>query len=223
MRTSVIIPVFNGEDRLAEAVASVRPELGDGDEIVVVDDGSTDGTADLIASLGPDIVSLRRDNGGPAAARNSGLRCAVGDVIAFLDHDDIWAPQRQPRLVQALRDDDAVDIAMGRMKIIVDTQGPSPSADNPRYVANHRPWHLGALLIRRRVFDRVGTFDERLRNVEDADWYMRAREAGVLFQAIDHVTVYYRLHARNTSRDVGASTRFLLQVLKNALDRRRSP
>jgi glycosyltransferase involved in cell wall biosynthesis len=223
MRTSVIIPVFNGEDRLAEAVASVRPELGDGDEIVVVDDGSTDGTADLIASLGADIVSLRRDNGGPAAARNSGLQCAVGDVIAFLDHDDLWAPQRHPRLVQALRDDDAVDIAMGRMKIIVDTQGPAPSADNPRYAANHCPWHLGSLLIRRRVFDRVGTFDERLRNAEDADWYMRAREAGVLFQAIDHVTVFYRLHACNTSRDVDASKRFLLQTLKNALDRRRSP
>jgi glycosyltransferase involved in cell wall biosynthesis len=222
MRVSVIIPVFNGADRLAEAVASVRGEVEAGDEIIIVDDGSTDGTADLIASLGRDIVSIRQDNAGHPAARNVALRRARGDVIAFLDHDDIWPPGRQAPLLAALDADETVDIAVGRVRIVTDTHIPSPSADNMRYVTTHRPWHLDSLLLRRSVFDRVGQFDERLRNASDADWTMRAREAGVTYKAIDEVTVFYRLHATNLSRNVSDSRAFLLQALKSAMDRRRS-
>ena len=92
MPVSVIIPVFNGADRLAEAAASVQAQLRAGDEIIIVDDGSTDDTARVIASFGEAVVSFRQDNAGPAAARNYGLRKANGNLIAFLDHDDLWAP-----------------------------------------------------------------------------------------------------------------------------------
>lgn len=222
MRTSVVIPVFNGADRLAEAVSSVRAQLGDGDEIVIVDDGSTDGTAELIPSLGGDVVSVRQDHGGVSAARNRGLRLATGDHIAFLDHDDTWAPGRQAALSAALDADPSIDVAMGLVSIVADTPDPASLEDNPRRATVHRPWHLDALLMRRRVFDRVGPFREDIAQTEDVDWFMRAREAGILYGAVDHVTVFYRLHATNLSRDTGGARGSLLTTLKSALDRRRA-
>jgi glycosyltransferase involved in cell wall biosynthesis len=222
MPTSVIIPVFNGVDGLADAVASIRPQLCEGDELIIVDDGSTDGTADLIAGLGSGIVCIRQDNAGNAAARNTALRQAKGEFIAFLDHDDLWTEHRQQVLTEVLAADPSADVAVGRVDIAVAAGLPQPAVDHPRYVATHRPWQLDALLIRRDAFDRVGLFDERLRNAADADWFMRAREAGLKFVEIDQVTVIYRLHSKNLSRNVGDSREFLLQVFKSAIDRRRS-
>ena len=221
MRTSVIIPVFNGAGRLAEAVASVRAQRRDGDEIVVVDDGSTDATPDLIRSLGADVVCLRQDNAGPAAARNLGLQAATGDLIAFLDHDDLWAPGRQAALTALLTADAGLDVAMGQVRVASDPALPAAPDGDPRRAVAHRPWHLGALLIRRRVFARVGPFRPDLRQAEDMDWYMRAREAGTRFRAVEGVSLLYRLHAENLSRDVQGSRAFLLESLKGALDRRR--
>jgi glycosyltransferase involved in cell wall biosynthesis len=221
LRVSVIIPVFNGADRLAEAVASVRPQLHSGDEIIIVDDGSTDDTAGVIASFGAAVESFRQDNAGPAAARNHGLRKATGDVIAFLDHDDLWAPHRQTAMLEALEADETADIVAGKVKTIVETSAPAPLADQSRFAPGYRPWHLPSLLIRRAVFNRIGGFEERLRHAEDADWLMRAREGGARFLQIDQFTTYYRMHSTNMSRNVGASRDFLLQAFRAALDRRR--
>jgi glycosyltransferase involved in cell wall biosynthesis len=222
MRVSVIIPVFNGADRLAAAVASVRPQLRDGDEIIIVDDGSSDATPAVIAALGAGVTALRQGNAGNAAARNAGLRRASGEAIAFLDHDDLWTPHRQAALLAALHADASVDIAAGRVDIAVDAAMAPPAPDNPRYATVHRPWHLDALLIRRAVFDRVGGFDESLRQAVDADWFLRAREAGTRFQAIDLVTVRYRLHAANLSRDVDGGRGDLLRALHGGIVRRRT-
>jgi glycosyltransferase involved in cell wall biosynthesis len=217
----VIIPVFNGADRLAEAVASVRPQIRSGDEIIIVDDGSTDDTARVIASFGGAVESFCQDNAGPAAARNHGLRKANGNVIAFLDHDDLWAADRQTAMLEALHADETADIVVGKMKTIIDLSAPRPLADDARFAPGYRPWHLPSLLIRRAVFDRIGGFEEQLRHAEDVDWMMRAREGGARFLRIDQFTNYYRLHSTNMSRNVGASRDFLLQAFKGALDRGR--
>jgi glycosyltransferase involved in cell wall biosynthesis len=222
MRVSVIIPVFNGADRLPDGVASVRPQLRDGDELIIVDDGSTDGTPEVIAGLGGGVTAVRQANAGNAAARNTGLRHATGEAIAFLDHDDVWPPRRQAALLAALRADPAVGIVAGRVQIAVTAGMAQPAPDDPRYATAHRPWQLGASLIRRVVFDRVGRFDEKLRRAVDADWFMRAREAGIRFQPIDTVTVTYWLHASNISRDVAGSRGDLLLALQGAIGRRRT-
>ncbi len=97
-----------------------------------------------------------------------------------------------------------------------------PAPGDPRYATAHRPWQLGASLVRRSVFDRVGVFDARLRRAVDADWFMRVREAGIRCRQIDAVTVRYHLHASNLSRDVAASRSDLLLALKDAIGRRRT-
>jgi glycosyltransferase involved in cell wall biosynthesis len=222
MRVSVIIPVFNGAGRLAAAVASVRPQLHAGDELIIVDDGSTDATPAVIAALGPGVTALRQHNAGASAARNAGLRRATGEAVAFLDHDDLWTPHRQSALRAVLQHDAGVGVAVGRVDIAVDAALAQPEADHPRYATVHRPWHLDAVLIRRAVFDRVGPFNETLRCAEDADWFMRARDAGVRFQPVDMVTVTYQLHAANSSRDVARGRSDLLRALQAAAARRRA-
>ncbi|HEX4375850.1 MAG TPA: glycosyltransferase [Steroidobacteraceae bacterium] len=222
MRVSVIIPVFNGANRLADAVASVRPQLRDGDELIIVDDGSTDDTPDVIAGFGHGVTWMRQDNAGNAAARNAGLRRATGEAVAFLDHDDVWAPHRQAALLAALLANSGVGIVVGRVDVTVESRSTHSVLNGPRHATTHRPWHLDALLIRREVFELVGMFDESLRRAVDADWFMRVREAGVQFHQIDEVTVTYRLHESNISRDVASSRRDLLLTLKGAIDRRRS-
>jgi glycosyltransferase involved in cell wall biosynthesis len=222
MRTSVIIPVCNGARHLAEAVASVRPELREGDEIIIVDDGSTDGTADLIGRLGTDLTVIRQSNAGSAAARNRGLRQARGEMIAFLDHDDLWHPGRQAALAAALARDAAVDIAMGRVRVRRDTAMAPQASDDPRYATSHRPWQLDAMLIRRGAFDRIGMFNAALRHAEDIDWHLRARDGGIRFCRIADIVVDYRLHVTNLSLDVAGSRNSLMDALKRALDRRRS-
>ena len=87
---SVIMPVYNGAEFLAEAVASIVAQAYQPLEIIVVDDGSTDETATIVQSLGGEIRYLYQFNQGPAAARNAGLALAQGDLIAFLDVDDLW-------------------------------------------------------------------------------------------------------------------------------------
>jgi glycosyltransferase involved in cell wall biosynthesis len=222
MRVSVIIPVLNGADRLGQAVASVRRQLCTGDEIIIVDDGSTDDTPAVIADFGAAVLSFRQDNAGPATARNRGLREATGDVIAFIDHDDLWAPGRQTAMLAALRADPTADIVVGKVQTVVDSGTAQLSPDDRRSAIIHQPWLLQTLLIRRIVFDRIGHFDERLRHASDADWMMRARDTGVRIVEIDDLVAIYHLHSTNMSRNVAVSRDFLLQALKAALDRRRS-
>src|SRR5690349_13432849 len=91
---SVIVPVYNGSDFLSEAIDSIRQQMYGSIEIIVVDDGSTDSTPQIIESFANSIQSIRQDNAGPAAARNAGIRLAHGEVIGFLDADDLWPPDK---------------------------------------------------------------------------------------------------------------------------------
>ena len=89
---SCVIPVWNGEKYLGEAIQSVLDQTYSNIELVIVDDGSTDGTPDVIASFTNRVTSIRQEQSGPAAARNTGISASKGEIVAFLDSDDIWEP-----------------------------------------------------------------------------------------------------------------------------------
>lgn len=91
---SCVVPVFNGAPFLVDAVASIEAQTWRPIEIIIVDDGSTDGTPDVIGAMGTRVRALRQENAGPAAARNAGLRMARGEFVAFLDSDDEWLPHK---------------------------------------------------------------------------------------------------------------------------------
>src|SRR5689334_18119421 len=105
---SIIIPVFNGEQHLAEAIGSVRAQDYEAKEILVIDDGSTDRTAEIAASFA-EVQYHRQERSGAGAARNVGVDLAQGDFLAFLDADDVWLPKKLPRQMEILNGDEDIE------------------------------------------------------------------------------------------------------------------
>ncbi len=212
---SAIVPVLDGERTLAEAVESILGQAHPGLEVIVVDDGSTDGTAAVAARFGERIRYLRQENRGPAAARNAGIAMARGSAIAFLDADDLWPEGKLEAQVPPLADDPSVGVVMGRTRRVWGLGGDARPGD-----ALVGPY-LGSAVVRRSVFEAVGLFAESLRLSEDRDWFLRVREAGIPIVVLDRDTLLYRRHERSMSHGVPFADLCVLRVLKRSLDRRR--
>jgi glycosyltransferase involved in cell wall biosynthesis len=213
---SVIVPAYNAEPFISEALDSAFAQDFRPLEVIVVDDGSTDRTAEIAA--GYELQLVRQPNRGPAAARNAGLARASGEYIAILDADDVWPEDRVSCLVEALRC--GADIAFGLSQIFLTPGQPKP-AHFPERLTEPVQNHMPAMMTRRAVFELVGAFDEDLRLSEDVDWFMRARDAGVKVVSVDQLVLRYRIHAQNTSRDKARTQATMLQVLRSSLARRR--
>ena len=213
---SVIVPAYNAEAFIAEALDSAFAQDFRPLEVIVVDDGSTDRTAEIAAAYEAQLV--RQPNRGPAAARNAGLARAQGEYIAILDADDVWPEDRVSCLVEALRS--GAGIAFGLSEIFL-TPGQDKPAHFPERLTELVANHMAAMMARRAVFEQVGDFDEDLRLSEDVDWFMRARDAGVKVVSVDHLVLRYRIHAQNTSRDKAGTQATMLHVLRSSLARRR--
>ena len=218
---SVVIPVFNGERFLREAVESVLAQNYSSLEIIIVDDGSTDDTASVAGSLPETARYLHQTNHGPAAARNRGIEHARGSLIAFADADDLWPVAKLELQLPHLINNPAIEIVLGRIQQVllsetVNGQTQSQEFGEPAFSVN-----LGGAVIRKSVFERVGLFDETMRYSEDVDWFMRARESGAAIMTIDAVTLFYRQHEENMTRGKSTAELSVLKALKKSLDRRR--
>jgi glycosyltransferase involved in cell wall biosynthesis len=216
---SVIMPVYNGARFLAEAITSIRVQQQAGLELIVIDDGSDDGSADLARRLGADIQVIQQANQGPAAARNSGLAAATGNLITFLDADDRWPAGRIERQLAYLAAYPELDVLLGHVQLYV---RPEPDSDWRLLEQRVLAPMLGSMLCRRSVFERVGRFKPELRQGEDSDWLLRVREADVQIGAMPDPALYYRIHESNMMRNGGDMRRFLLTVLRQSLQRRRA-
>lgn len=220
---SVVIPVHNAEPFLASTLESVMRQRYPALEIIVVDDGSTDGSAAIAKGCPGNIRYVFQPNAGPPAARNTGLHLATGDLITFLDADDLWTDDRLAVQLRLYAQSPAVDVVAGRFQWVrpggVEDARPrcTPLAE-PR-----NPLSLGTGLFRRRLFATVvGELDEALWYSDDVDWYLRARELGIPMLLHDDVVLLYRRHDRNITNDEPLSRAFFLTALKKSLDRRRS-
>jgi glycosyltransferase involved in cell wall biosynthesis len=196
---SVVIPVHNGQRFLAEAIDSVLAQGYPHREVVVVDDGSTDGSA-AIARTRP-VRYQRQPNQGVAAARNAGLAAAQGDLIAFLDQDDVWLPHKLEAQVSFLLQHRSVDGVISPVEIAVEPGATPLSWFEPESGMDvQRVALLGALLAWRSSVDRVGGFDTRYEIASDTDWIMRARDARLVLRTALGICMRYRMHEHNSSR-----------------------
>ena len=196
---SVVIPVHNGGRFLAEAIDSVLAQGYPHREVVVVDDGSTDDSP-AIARARP-VRYQRQENQGVAAARNAGLAAARGELIAFLDQDDVWLPHKLDAQVAFLLEHPSVDMVISPLEVEVEPGAAPLSWFEPDAGMDVQLVPLlGTLLAWRRCFDRVGGFDTRYEIACDTDWIMRARDAGLVLEAAPGVCMRYRMHERNSSR-----------------------
>ncbi len=193
---SVIVPVFNGERFLAEAIRSVLAQDLPPDELIVVDDGSTDGSARLAAELAAtSSVPIRyvfQSNQGPSSARNHGLRLATGDLLAFIDTDDLWDRNKLSTQVAYLAAHHDILIVRSMIQMFEVRDGNILAIESPCQGVN-----LGCALFRRKAFEVVGTFDETMRLSEDLDWYLRASEHGLFQPVLPGTTFWYRKHDHN--------------------------
>jgi glycosyltransferase involved in cell wall biosynthesis len=210
---SVVMPAYNAERHIAEAVNSVLAQTYRPLEIIVVDDGSTDATAETVRRLGPRVRFTTQANAGAGAARNRGVAMATGRYIAFLDADDSWPPEKLARQVEILETNPGCDLVFGQVQQFVhggdDLGGPEPGI------------LPGTLLARREAFQRVGPLAEDLKLGEFIDWYARAREAGLSSRIESAVWLRRRIHDDNLGVRERASRGDYLRVLKAAMDRRR--
>jgi glycosyltransferase involved in cell wall biosynthesis len=222
-----IIPARDAERYLAEAIDSVLGQTAGAPELLVVDDGSTDGTAPVAAAYGAALTVLRQPPQGRAAACNVGLRAARGEFIAFLDADDLWHPEKLARQLAVFRTRPSVDYCLTAIQNFVSPEllapGAAPGDRDPAALRPQRACSLPALLARRRLFDRIGEFRAALCHAHDTEWFLRARASGAELAPVDEVLVYRRLHRRNTSlMNAASSQREYLSLVRAVLAARRA-
>lgn len=217
---SAIVAVFDGERFIADALGSILGQTCPPAEVCVVDDGSTDGTAAVVARFAG-VRYLRQEvRSGQAAALNRGVASTAGDRLAFLDADDVWTVDKLRVQGQALDTNPAIDVVYGHMRERVIGTG-APAAVAARDGAVRRADLPGAMLIRRAAFERVGGFDTRFTLGSVVDWYARSCEAGLGSLTLPDVVYERRIHGANTGIQQARHRTDYLQVVKAALDRRR--
>jgi glycosyltransferase involved in cell wall biosynthesis len=219
---SVIIPVYNGERFLAEAIDSVAAQTYRPIEIILVDDGSTDGSQ-AIAKSYPGVHYIHQENQGLAAALNHGVKLAGGDFLAFLDADDVWVGEKLSAQVATMKQHPNLDIVFGHMQRLYN---PEPGSQAEREVTpedESLPGYFKATaLIRKESFWRVGLFDTSLKLGDFIDWYSRAKEEGLEEMMLPQVMLIRRIHAGNLSLREKDNRSDYIRIMKAALDRRRS-
>jgi len=228
MRVSVIIPAYNARTTIVSTIRSAVEQIRPADEIVVVDDGSTDGTADIIKRTFPQVRVYRQPNRGSAAARNLAVNKSSGDVLAFLDADDLWTHDKLEVQVPMLAEhpeagmcfaDFRNQFADGRLEEESFVSGekswvrkvgqPLACPSAPAYFVGREglAWSLlenpvstQTVIVYKSVFEAVGGFDESLRVGEDLDLWLRILDRyPAIF--VDRVLCYRRLHSHNITRD----------------------
>ncbi|MCC5907089.1 MAG: glycosyltransferase family 2 protein [Balneolaceae bacterium] len=211
---SVIIPVYNGERYISDAIDSVLAQNYSPIEIIVVDDGSTDSTKKVLKKYKDQIVYIYKKNGGISSARNAGLDAVKGEFIAFIDADDIWHPSKLKKQFSLFDEYKSLEIAIG---LSIDFEGTLIEKKEKTFRLT-----LGNSLFKKPVFKKVGRFDEELELGEDTDWFFRARENNISVAVHKDVVTFYRRHDNNITKDKKKFNFYVFKVLKKAKDRKRN-
>lgn len=216
---SVIVPVRDGERFLAEALESVFRQSLAPSEVIVVDDGSQDRTVQV--AEGFPVLVLPSSGCGASAARNTGIERASGELLAFIDHDDLWEPEKLEKQVEHLPPGPLAYV-LCQLAVFME-----PGTAQPWWVRDEfltegfAATGSVSLLAWRTTFERVGGFDTSLDFGEDADWLLRANHLGASRGFVDEVLVRYRIHHTNSSHR-SDTDQAVIHVLRKAIARRRA-
>jgi glycosyltransferase involved in cell wall biosynthesis len=217
---AVVVPTYNAEQFIAACLHGILSQTRAPDEVIVVDDGSTDSTLGELQRFRSDVVILRQANAGPAKACTRGFRAATSEFVARCDADDIWLPTKLARQLGVLAEYRSVDLAFGGAVNFGAFDGPwdPPSGQG---VLEYRPFArdmyrcnpvcTSTVLIRRALTERLGALAD-LRHAEDYEYWLRALKSGATFYYDREILVRYRRHSANATNDLLAIYRGIYQV-----------
>jgi glycosyltransferase involved in cell wall biosynthesis len=208
---------------VGESIESVLGQTCPPAEVIVVDDGSTDGGLQVAQRYEPAVTVLTRKHGGIGAARNSGIQLAAGEFLAFQDADDIWFPQKLEEQMKRFRENPELDFVYGDVRQFYSSE--LDVSETERAQMREKIFSVpiaGTCLFRRSSFDRVGSFREDVRIGEFVDWLARADDLGLRSEGLRSILIDRRIHDTNT----GVRERHLrgqyARVLRDVLERRRA-
>lgn len=226
-KISIILPAWNAAATIADTLRSITAQTFPDWEAIVVDDGSTDGSRELVARLAQDDPRIRpatHPGKGPSAARNhAALALARGEILAFCDADDIWSPTKLAEVAEAL-DDPQTDGCFGRIaffhRVPADARSFSTVPDGmltiPMLLGENPVCTMSNLSIRRAVFAASGGFDTTMVHNEDLEWLIRVVGGGARIRGIDRLQVWYRASTGGLSADLPAMRASRARALQTA-------
>jgi len=214
---SVVLPVYNCERYLAEAIESVLAQIYRPIEVIIVDDGSTDNSADIARSY-KEVIYIYQSHQGVAVARNTGITTAKGVFIAFQDAEDIWLPNKLKVQVKYLLDHPDVEYTICRQQIFIDL-GIDLSAKGTKSDLSKEEINLMDLVARKTVFEKVGGFNPDYQVGSDFDWLIRAKDAGIPNIILPEILRHRRIHDSNISQQIQDRRTNLLRMFKESIDR----
>ena len=217
---SIILPFYNRNSFLREAIVSIINQDFKDIEIIAVDDGSTDGSAEIIAEFSQNNIHLIvQENRGAASARNAGIHAASGKFITFLDSDDIWTPNKLSAQLKAFNHLSDKTMHFGHIQEFI---SPEFIESKDSFKARHMPgYSLITLFMLRTEFLRIGEFDVSYKLAEFVEWFQRAKNMGYSTQLAADIYAFRRIHQGNVGRKISSNAFQYLHALKSSLDQRR--
>lgn len=219
---SVIIAVYNGEKYLREALDSILKQTYPDIEIILVDDGSSDRTNEIVQSYGTQIRYIFQPNQGQPSAQNHGICLAKSPYLSFLDADDLFHPEKTRLQVSFLQSHPEIDFVLGHIEQFL---SPDLSLENQKKwfcPSGMQPGYLAvAGLFKKECFEKVGLFNEKQRIGPFVEWYMRAEEKGLKNSLIPQQVCRRRIHENNMTIQARHSRIEYVQIVKKAFERRR--
>lgn len=221
-RVSVVIPVYNGERYLAQAIESALEQTLCPAEVIVVDDGSTDGSAKIARSFGSNVRYHFQPQSGIAAARNKGADLARGNLLAFLDADDLWMPNKLSLQAYALAREADLEVVFGHVEQFISEDATEVVAARVYCPGDPMPGYCaGTMLMKRDAFLQVGRFQLHWQVGEFIEWYTRAVEKNLKYFMLPEIVMRRRLHGGNHSDNKPDRRTDFAKILKAHVDRRR--
>lgn len=218
---SVVMPLYNAEHYVGPAIESILAQTKPATEIIVVDDGSTDDSAARVSAFSR-VRLIRQQNGGVAKALNRGINESTGELLAFLDADDLWSAVKLEAQLKVLEGQSPPELVFAHSQHFHSPELPEPIKQSILCPPDPMPGYLlGTLMTRRTDFLRVGLMDSQWQVGHLVDWYARATAIGLTSIMLADVLLRRRLHADNLSRRESSSRKDFAAILKRALDRRR--
>lgn len=219
---SVIVPVYNSERYLEETLQSIFNQDYQPIEVIVVDDGSTDGSARITKSF-KNIRYIYQTNQGPSAARNTGITVAQGDFIAFLDSDDMWLPDKLSLQVNYLLNHPEVGFVVAHRRMLIEQGIEKPLWYKEQiFQKDSVCFQASAMLAWSSTFKEVGLYNPSYRFGENAEWLTRAKDAGVRYAILSETLLISRIHDKNLTHHLDEMRPSILRALKASIDRQRS-